>query len=94
MRCMRCEAQQVRAPGTILTFLEPIYQGGLEGVMPGCSCVVNAYTSNHDLIAAKETGAFKRFVLHAIDATGVVHAMLLRLQALLLPIKTLVLSRH
>jgi multidrug resistance efflux pump len=88
------EAQQTQAPGTILTFLEPIYQGGLDGVTPGSSCVVNAYTSNHDRIAAKETGSFKRFVLHAVDAVGVVHAMLLRIQALLLPVKTLVLSGH
>jgi hypothetical protein len=88
------DAQQVRAPGTILTFLEPIYQGGLDGVTPGSSCVVNAYTSHHELIASKETGAFKRFALHAVDATGLVHAMLLRIQALLLPIQTLVLSGH
>jgi multidrug resistance efflux pump len=88
------EAQQVQAPGTILAFLEPIYQGGLDGVTPGSSCVVNAYTSNHDLIASKETGAFKGFVLHAVDAVGLVHAMLLRIQALMLPIKTLVLSGH
>jgi multidrug resistance efflux pump len=88
------EAQQVAAPGTILAFLEPIYQGGLEGVTPGSSCIVNAYTSNHELIASKETGAFKGLVLHAVDAVGVVHAMLLRVQALLLPIKTLVLSGH
>jgi hypothetical protein len=88
------EAQQVLAPGTILTFLEPIYQGGLDGVTPGSSCIVNAYTSNHDRIAAKETGAFKGFVLHAVDAVGFVHAMLLRVQALMLPIKTLVLSGH
>lgn len=88
------EAQQVRAPGTILALLEPIYPGGLDGVTPGSSCIVNAYTSNHDRIAAKETGAFKGFVLHAVDAVGLVHAMLLRIQALLLPIKTLVLSGH
>jgi multidrug resistance efflux pump len=88
------EAQQVLAPGTILAFIEPIYQGGLDGVTPGSSCVVNAYTSNHDLIAAKETGAFKGFLLHAVDAVGLVHAMLLRIQALLLPVKTLVLSGH
>jgi hypothetical protein len=74
--------------------LEPIYQGGLDGVTPGSSCVVNAYTSNHALIASEETGAFKRIVLHAVDAVGVVHAMLLRVQALMLPIKTLVLSGH
>jgi multidrug resistance efflux pump len=88
------EAQQVLAPGTILAFLEPIYKGGLDGVTPGSSCVVNAYTSNHDLIASKDTGAFKGFVLHAVDAVGIVHAMLLRIQALLLPIKTLVLNGH
>ena len=88
------EAQQVLAPGTILALLEPLYKGGLDGVTPGSSCVVNAYTSNHDLIAAKDTGAFKGFVLHAVDAVGIVHAMLLRIQALLLPIKTLVLSGH
>jgi multidrug resistance efflux pump len=88
------DAQQVLRPGTILAFLEPIYQGGLDGVTPGSSCVVNAYTSNHDRIAAKDTGAFKGFVLHAVDAVGLVHAMLLRIQALLLPVKTLVLSAH
>jgi multidrug resistance efflux pump len=88
------EAQQVLAPGTILTFLEPIYKGGLDGVTPGSSCIVNAYTSNHELIASKETGAFKGFALHAVDAVGLVHAMLLRVQALMLPIKTLVLSGH
>jgi multidrug resistance efflux pump len=86
------EAQQVPRPGTILTFMEPIYKGGLDGVTPGSSCVVNAYTSNHERIAAKDTSAFKDLVLHAVDAVGVVHAMLLRIQALLLPIKTLVLS--
>lgn len=88
------EARQVLAPGTILAFMEPIYKGGLEDVTPGSSCIVNAYTSNHELIAAQETGAFKRFVLHAVDAVGIVHAMLLRIQALLLPVKTLVLSGH
>ncbi|MEO6381558.1 MAG: HlyD family secretion protein, partial [Nitrobacter sp.] len=54
----------------------------------------NAYTSNHDQIASKDTGTFKRFALHAIDAVGIVHAMLLRIQALVLPVKTLVMSGH
>jgi multidrug resistance efflux pump len=88
------EAQQVLRPGTILVFLEPIYQGGLEGVTPGSSCVVNAYTSNHDVISSNEIGATKRFLLHAVDAVGLVHAMLLRVQALMLPIQTLVLGGH
>ena len=46
------DPQQVVRPGTILVFLEPLYEGGLEGVTPGSSCIANAYSSNHDLIAA------------------------------------------
>lgn len=88
------EAQNVTRPGTILVHLEPLYAGGLEGVTAGSNCIVNAYTSNHDEIVAKETGAMRRTVLHAIDAVGLVHALLLRIQALLIPIKTLVLSGH
>jgi len=88
------EAQQVLRPGTILVFMEPIYKGGLEGVTPGSSCIANAYTSNHELISSGEIGSFKSFGLHVVDAVGLVHAMLLRIQALLLPIKTLVLSGH
>ena len=37
-------------------FLEPLYQGGLDGVTPGSSCIANAYSSNHDLIVSKDTG--------------------------------------
>jgi multidrug resistance efflux pump len=81
-------------PGTILAFLEPMAQDGLADVTAGSSCIVNAYTSNHEVISAKDTSAFHGFVLHAIDTVGLVHAMLLRIQALLLPIKTLVLSGH
>ena len=88
------EARQVVAPGTILVRLEPIYPGGLDGVTPGSSCIANAYTSHHERIASKDTGALKGFALHAVDAVGLVHAMLLRIQALLLPVKTLVLSGH
>jgi len=88
------DAQQALKPGSILVLMEPLYQGGLEGVTPGSSCIANAYTSNHDVISAKETGTLKRLWLHAIDAVGIVHAMLLRIQALLLPVKTLVMSGH
>src|SRR5919112_236931 len=88
------DAQQVTRPGTILVFLEPLYEGGLEGVTPGSSCIANAYTSNHDLIASGKVGTLKGVVLHAVDAVGLVHAMILRIQALLLPIQTLVFGGH
>jgi multidrug resistance efflux pump len=88
------DAQSVTRPGTILTFLEPLYEGGLKGVTPGSSCIANAYTSNHEILASGKVGIFRWIGLHAIDAVGIVHAMLLRIQALLLPIKTLVFSGH
>jgi multidrug resistance efflux pump len=88
------EAQTVARPGTILAFFEPLYEGGLEGVTPGSSCIANAYTSNHELLASKDIGSFRRIGLHLVDTVGIVHAMLLRIQALLLPIQTLVFSGH
>ena len=87
------DASTVR-PGTIMAFLEPLEKDGLADVTAGSSCIVNAYTSNHETIASKDTGAFHGFVLHAIDTVGLVHALLLRIQAILLPVKTLVLSGH
>jgi multidrug resistance efflux pump len=88
------EAQQVTKPGTLLAFLEPLYKGGLDGVTPGSSCIANAYSNNHDAIVAKDTGALKAFALHAVDALGLVHALILRLQALVLPFQTLVFGGH
>ncbi|MCK1392392.1 biotin/lipoyl-binding protein [Bradyrhizobium sp. 1] len=88
------EAQSVAKPGTILVYLEPLYKNGLEGVTPGSSCIVNAYTSNHEEISAKDTPTSRKIALHVVDGVGLVHALLLRIQALLLPIQTLVLSGH
>ena len=88
------DPQQVTRPGTILVTLEPLYEGGLEGVTPGSSCIANAYSSNHERLASEEIGAMRRFVLHAVDAVALVHAMILRIQALILPIQTLVFSGH
>jgi multidrug resistance efflux pump len=86
------DLQQFRQPGTVLVSLEPIYEGGLAGVLPGSSCIANAYTSNHDALGDPNMSTGRYIVLHAIDAVGLVHAILLRIQALLLPFKTLVLS--
>jgi multidrug resistance efflux pump len=88
------EAQQMTQPGTLLVFLEPLYKGGLEGVTPGSSCIANAYSNNHELIASKDTGALRGIALHAVDALALVHALILRLQALVLPFKALVFSSH
>jgi multidrug resistance efflux pump len=86
--------QAAGQPGTILAILEPLYPGGLDGVTPGSSCIANAYTSNHERLASKDIGAIRRFALHMVDAVGLVHAMLLRIQALILPIRELVFIGH
>jgi multidrug resistance efflux pump len=89
------DAQQVARPGSILVFLEPLYAGGLNDVTPGSSCIVNAYSSNHELLASSPNmSTTRRLVLHGVDAVGIVHALLLRIQALVLPIQSLVFSGH
>jgi multidrug resistance efflux pump len=88
------DPQQVKQPGTLLVFLEPLFEGGLYGVTPGSSCIANAYSNNHDLLASKDIGWLRRLYWHGVDTVAIVHAMLLRVQALLLPIKSLVWSGH
>ena len=81
-------------PGTLAVFLEPLYEGGFDGIPPGSHCIANAYTSNHDALEQEGMSTARRAFLHAIDTLGLVHAMILRVQALLLPMQTLVLSGH
>ncbi|KUL94701.1 secretion protein HlyD [Bosea sp. WAO] len=88
------DVQQVSKPGTLLAFLEPLYPGGLDGVTPGSTCIANAYSSNHELIASGKLSTSRKIILHGVDAVGLVHALLLRIQALVLPIQTLVFSGH
>ena len=88
------DVQQVTRPGTLMVFLEPLYNGGLDGVTPGSSCIANAYSNNHDTIASPDTGVVRGILLHAVDALALVHALILRLQALILPFQNLVFSGH
>jgi multidrug resistance efflux pump len=88
------DPQQVSRPGTLLVYLEPLYGNDLEGVTPGSSCIANAYSSNEEKIAHGNVSTFHGMVLHAVDATGLVHAMILRIQALVLPIRLLVFTGH
>jgi multidrug resistance efflux pump len=84
------DVQNVQRPGTVLVTLEPLYQGGLDGVVPGSSCFANAYSSNHEAIASGKLSTGKALALHVVDAVGLVHAMLLRIEVLILPIQLLV----
>ncbi|KQS84479.1 MULTISPECIES: HlyD family secretion protein [unclassified Rhizobium] len=88
------DVQQMAQPGTLTVFLQPLYPGGLDGVPPGSSCIANAYTNNHDALADPNIGTLKWVYLHVVDTVGLVHAMILRIQAMLLPVQTLVLKGH
>jgi multidrug resistance efflux pump len=86
------DMQTFAQPGTITVLMEPLYEGQLDRLPQGSVCIANAYTSHHEALQDPNLGGFRAFVLHAIDATGLVHAMILRMQALLLPVRTLVLA--
>ena len=88
------DVQQMARTGTLTTYLEPLYEGQLDGIPPGSNCIANAYTSNHDELAQGNLSTLRWFYLHMVDTVGLVHAMILRLQAILLPVQTLVLTGH
>ncbi|MCK5881948.1 MAG: HlyD family secretion protein [Sinobacterium sp.] len=81
-------------PGSLTVWMEPLYENGLDGIVPGTKCIANAYSDHHDLIASGELGFMQGVYLHMVDAVGVVHALILRIQTLLLPVKILVFSGH
>ncbi|WP_018183388.1 HlyD family secretion protein [Kaistia granuli] len=88
------DVQKLGQPGSITVYLEPLYAGELEGVPPGGSCIANAYTNNHDALADKNIGTGRWLFLHVVDTVALVHAMILRMQAILLPVQTLVFGGH
>jgi multidrug resistance efflux pump len=77
-------------PGTVTVALAPLYDGVLDDVPPGSSCIVNAYSNNHDLIASGKVGTLEKIYLHGIDAVALIHALIIRLQAIVMPLKVLV----
>ncbi len=88
------DVQQLSRPGTITATLEPLYENGFGNVPPGSNCIANAYTSNHEELAAGTAGPLRSAFLHAVDATGLVHAVILRIQAIMMPVQVLVLGGH
>ncbi|WP_282153366.1 HlyD family secretion protein [Ruegeria atlantica] len=88
------DIQDRARPGTVTIILEPLYAGGADGIKPGSKCIANAYTSNHDRIAHGDLGGGQKLFLHMVDTVGVVHAVILRIQTLLLPVQRLVFSGH
>jgi len=88
------ELEKLGPPGIVLAVLEPLYDGVLHRVPPGSNCIANLYSDHHEQIASKDTGTMERIGLHFVDAVALVHALILRLQAVVLPLKTLIFAGH
>lgn len=79
-------------PGTILAVLEPVHDGHADLIPPGSACVGAAY-SNHDAaIDAGEIRGLNALAKRIVDGMGIANALVIRGQALLLPIRVLVFS--
>jgi multidrug resistance efflux pump len=88
------DPQDLARPGSVLATLETLYSGQADDIPPGSKCIANAYTNNHELIASGKLGFWGVLYFHMVDALAVVHAIILRAQALMLPVKILVFSGH
>lgn len=88
------DPNQANRPGTLAVFMEPLFKGGFEEIPPGSHCIANAYTTNYEQLADPNIGTGRWLFLHLVDTVGLVHAMILRVQALLLPVQTLVFPDH
>lgn len=86
------DVSTVSRDGTVTVFFEPLYAGGFQKVVPGSQCIANLYSNHHDEIADPETSGGRAVALHAVDALGLVHAMLMRIQVAMMPFRTLVFS--
>ena len=52
------------------------------------------YSNNHELLASNDIGSLERIYLHIVDTVALVHALIIRLQAIVLPLKVLVFGGH
>lgn len=83
---------QATQSGTITAYLEPLFPGAFDRLPPGSNCTANAYTSYHEELQNPNLGTLQRIALHSVDALALLHAAILRLNALMLPVRTLVLG--
>lgn len=84
------DIQDRRRPGTIMAVMEPIFEGHSDAIPPGSVCAAVAYTSRAAEREAGEITGFSAFVSALVDGMGIANALVIRGQALLLPVKVLV----
>ena len=86
------DVQDRARPGTIMVVMEPVFKGHANAVPPGSACVGVAYTSRAAEREAGELTGFSATISAMVDSMGIANALVIRGQALLLPIRVLVFS--
>jgi multidrug resistance efflux pump len=86
------DVQDRARPGTIMVVMEPVFKGHANTIPPGSACVGVAYTSRAAEREAGEITGFSAFISAMVDGMGIANALVIRGQALLLPIRVLVFS--
>jgi multidrug resistance efflux pump len=86
------DVQDRARPGTVMVVLEPVFEGHANAIPPGSACVGVAYTSRAAEREAGEISGFGAFISSMVDGMGIANALVIRGQALLLPIRILVFS--
>jgi len=77
-------------PGTVLAVLEPVFAGHADAVPRGSTCVGVAYSSHAAQIEAGKIKGISALVMRLVDGMGIANAIVIRAQALLLPIREIV----
>ena len=79
-------------PGTIMAVMEPVFTGHADTIPPGSACAGVAYTSREAQRESGEVSGFSALISAIVDGMGIANALVIRGQALLLPVKVLVFS--
>ena len=75
-----------------MALLEPAFDGHADLIPPGSNCVGVAYSSHAQAIEAGEIRGIKAVALKLADGMGIANAIVIRAQAILLPIRNIVFS--
>jgi multidrug resistance efflux pump len=87
------DVQERVRPGTIIATLRPVFPDSLAyAVPPGSHCVGVGYSDHSAQIASGEARGLKALALRVVDGMGIANALVIRAQALLLPIRAIVFS--
>lgn len=85
------DVQERMRPGTVVATLEPLYPNSeVYAIPPGSRCVGVGYSSHAAEIEAGEIKGGKAFLMQLVDGMGIANALVIRAQALLLPIRVIV----